>query len=299
MKDKMSTIVAFSALAIFLSLDLRLLHSIRSLESTNQTTITVKYLMLDQINCYVMSPLSRLTEDSLHVSTRMLWLSPNHISLLGVLVAALAARLVMNDSLRVRRLAVVVFLLRQFLDDLDGLVARMRMGLNREKELSLVGTNGYVMDGLCDAIGFTLFLVAVFLQSKKSNKKYVLLTAVDGADSDGHLFRQHLLFGLQLLLSSLLWNRFIDAFHTLLESAPHTEIKLKIFKSYIQLALMLVWRVIGNAHQLMNFLLASVWFARSREFVQSVHVCGFFVLIGLSFVTQIHINDISTFLKHK
>lgn len=53
-------------------------------------------------------------------------LSANAVSILGVLFASAAARMFLSDSLRVRQLGVFMFKVRDYLDSLDGCVARAR-----------------------------------------------------------------------------------------------------------------------------------------------------------------------------
>ena len=272
--------------------------------------LTAKAVMLDHVNAYVMSPLSRRFESLLSLTTRFPQLSANQISYFGVIIALVASKVVTSDSLLVRRLAVLIFLLRQFVDDLDGLVARLRLGVDTRLEVSITGTHGYVVDGVCDGIAFTCFLSALLWQSIKSNKnKYKLLSTHPSRDkltSDSScqsrdsshessttrvLITNHVLFGFQMLLSCVLWNRYIEEFHRILE-IDWTPIKVEIFKSRLQWMIMWMWRCFGNAHQLMNFLLVAVWAGRSQWYVQSVHVLGFAVLIGLAFLTEIHLNDV-------
>jgi len=105
------------------------------------------------------------------------------------------------------------------------------------------------------------------------------------------------LFGLQMAIACVLWNRYIDAFHGLLETQA-TPTTVQILKSRLQFLVMWLWRCYGNAHQLMTFFLIAVWLSRAPSFVQSVHFVGFVALFGLSFLTEIHLNDIETYLKH-
>ena len=50
----------------------------------------------------------------------------NAISILGVIFACAAARMFLSDSLKVRQLGVLMFKIRDYLDSLDGCVARAR-----------------------------------------------------------------------------------------------------------------------------------------------------------------------------
>jgi hypothetical protein len=157
------------------------------------------------------------------------------------------------------------------------------------------GTRGYAVDGICDAIGFALFVAAVFVQSLRSSRSsaYKALSADSEADSRARrlLLRNFALFGLQMAIACVLWNRYIDAFHGLLETQA-TPTTVQILKSRLQFLVMWLWRCYGNAHQLMTFFLIAVWLSRAPSFVQSVHFVGFVALFGLSFLTEIHLNDV-------
>lgn len=92
--------------------------------------------MLDHVNSYILQPLSEQLVAITSFPQALPWLTANHISFLGVLAAMAAAYLVNNDQLYMRRIGVLMFVLRQFLDDLDGLVARFHMGIDTKKQVS-------------------------------------------------------------------------------------------------------------------------------------------------------------------
>ncbi|CAG2113334.1 unnamed protein product [Medioppia subpectinata] len=301
-RQKISVLVLVFVFSLFLVKDIALFRTIQSITFNANTSqpcpqIYAKTVMLDHVNNYIMSPLSREFEDTIHLTARFPSLTANQVSYFGVLVAVVAARVVLSDTLCVRRLAVGLFLVRQFVDDLDGLVARIRIGMDRNVDVSITGTTGYAVDGICDAIGFTVFVVAVFAHSlRNTNYKYKPIIDGDGESRAKRLLlRNYALFGLQMALSCVLWNRYIDVFHRLLEVHPSVT-TVQIFKSRLQWLIMWLWRCYGNAHQLMIFFLMSVWLNRSDQFVQCVHFIGFVALIGLSFLTEMHLNDIENYL---
>lgn len=88
-------------------------------------------------------------------------ITPNMISFFHVFVAILAGRLVAFDSLGYRRVGVVLFQVRTFLDDLDGHVARVKRHIRGER--SEIGTMGYYVDGICDGLGCIALMVGVFV----------------------------------------------------------------------------------------------------------------------------------------
>ncbi|KOX74136.1 putative ATP-dependent RNA helicase DHX35 [Melipona quadrifasciata] len=85
--------------------------------------------MLDHPNHFLLSPLAAIMDDLLHISSSWVWVTPNAISCFHVLIAVLAGKCVSSDSLSYRRLGVILFQARTWLDDLDGHVARKRANI--------------------------------------------------------------------------------------------------------------------------------------------------------------------------
>ncbi len=90
--------------------------------------ISVKVMLVDHNNHYLYYPMgSWLDTDILHISDKMPFITPDMISWSHVCVAAVAGRLLSSELLTHRRLGVILFEVRSFLDSLDGLVARSRI----------------------------------------------------------------------------------------------------------------------------------------------------------------------------
>jgi len=120
--------------------------------------ITVKAILLDHTNHYLFAPLATMFDNVIGFS-RSTFITPNMISFFHVGVACLAGKLVASDSLGYRRLGVLLFQIRTFLDDLDGHVARVRKHIRGER--SEIGTSGYYVDGLCDGLGCIALLLGI------------------------------------------------------------------------------------------------------------------------------------------
>lgn len=88
--------------------------------------------MLDHVNSYILQPLSEQLVEWTNFPSVFPSISANHISYLGVVAALIASRLIFMDM---RRTAVFMFIIRQFLDDLDGLVARFHLGIDTKKQV--------------------------------------------------------------------------------------------------------------------------------------------------------------------
>lgn len=92
--------------------------------------------MLDHLNVYILQPFTERFLELTKLPKRLPWITANQISYLGVLFALIAARSILNQNLSLRRLGVLFFLTRQFLDDLDGYIARYRLGIDARKQVS-------------------------------------------------------------------------------------------------------------------------------------------------------------------
>lgn len=128
--------------------------------------MSIKLMMTDPVDNYLMGPLSEAFADLIDFKRNLLFISANMVSYAGVVAALVAARLVTYDSSTLHKLSFVMFQLRTWLDDLDGVVARSRMGIY--KHVSLSETSGYVVDGLCDAIGFVAYIIGCYIYMKRT-----------------------------------------------------------------------------------------------------------------------------------
>lgn len=121
----------------------------------------MKLMMTDPVDNYLLAPSSDAFVHLFNLRDNFLFITPDSISYAGVLVALVAAKLVSQDSLSSHRLSFVLFQLRTWLDDLDGALARARMGIH--EHVSLEKTRGYVIDGTCDGIGFVAYLFGCYV----------------------------------------------------------------------------------------------------------------------------------------
>ncbi|KAF7492194.1 Ceramide phosphoethanolamine synthase [Sarcoptes scabiei] len=281
--------------------------------------------MLDHLNVYILQPFTERFLELTKLPKRLPWITANQISYLGVLFALIAARSILNQNLSLRRLGVLFFLTRQFLDDLDGYIARYRLGIDARKQISLPNSSGYLVDGICDAVGIILLVMASFLRTLQNRK--TIMESTENFDlspllnktksnyqrilnrmklSFKHLFFYHkrcsnakiFLFHLiEIGISSLLWNYFLIKFHLVMD--PKIEngfqnrslIQRKLFQSPMNLIIMWFWRCL-NPHALTNYLLLSIWLNRTLQYLRFCNKIIVFLLIGLGTISFIHYIDI-------
>lgn len=275
--------------------------------------VTIKSLMLDHTNHYVFAALATLFDRLLALSDST-WISPNLISCFHVFVAILAAKCVASDGLTTRRLGVILFQVRTFLDDVDGHVARQRKHIRGER--SEIGTTGFYVDGICDGLGCIALLIGVFvyLRNNPPRRGYTpmhVLPMVDGNKSECLVYKANITahkvarkvvcFGGQLLLSSFGWNRYISVYQETLERndvQPKQFLRqMIVFRTHLFFCVVWLWRVV-NVHSLLHLLLLAVFCDRIWAFLRYVQYLGFIVLLATICVTEIHVLDVQRFVYH-
>lgn len=316
--------------------------------------VTIKALLLDHTNQYLFAPAATLFDQAIGLSLKQLWISANAISVMHVFVAIAAGRWIAADTLAQRRLGVVAFQVRTFLDDLDGHVARQRRNVRGER--SEVGTAGYYMDGFCDALGCVALLIGIYaylrynpprrgytqlqtvpmvhmsssvqqqpqqqqcgsrcyacIEDEKCSSDYGIgqvecggtttYKAKNGTHkvSGARVARHVLVLGVQLLVSSSGWNRYIALYQELLETndVPREQCDRQTFvlRSQLFFAVTWMWRVV-NVHAMLHAVLLAAFCDRLWWWLRKVQCWGFVVLGVVVFVTEMHAMDVKQFVWH-
>lgn len=131
--------------------------------------MSVKLMMTDPVDNYLLAPLSEAFADMVNFKDNLWFITPNMVSYAGVISALVAAKLVTINSSTAHKLSYLMFQLRTWLDDLDGAVARSRLGIH--KHVSLQKTSGYIVDGVCDAIGFVAYIIGCYIFLKNTIRR--------------------------------------------------------------------------------------------------------------------------------
>lgn len=278
--------------------------------------VTVKAMMLDHTNHYLFAPLATIFDNIVGFSRSHL-ITANMISFFHVLVAVAAGRLIASDSLGYRRIGVVLFQVRTFLDDLDGHVARVKKNVRGER--SEIGTAGYYIDGLCDGLGCIALMIGVFvfLKNNPPRRGYTQLQAIipvttepkNGEGGAGVVYKvkvttkkvakKVLCFSGQLLFSSTAWNRYIALYQDLLERNDVTALQFVrqdfIFKSNMFFLVSWLWRVF-NVHSLLHLLLLNIFCDKLWELLRLIQYVGFVALLVCVCVTEMHVLEVQSFI---
>ena len=165
------------------------------------------------------------------------------------------------------------------------------------------------MDGICDGLGFLVFWFAVFFQSYNrqstaksnvllSNSTYSLLQSQQPtAYYKRRIIKYYLLVLAQMALSSLFWNLFLIKYHRLLDPNlnpgfdTRTPLQDEIFKSSLMFTIMWLWRCL-NPHAYTIYFLIAIWFNQQIQFAKKSSQYFFWVVLGTSFLCEVHFQDI-------
>ncbi|CAG7724947.1 unnamed protein product [Allacma fusca] len=216
-------------------------------------------------------------------------------------------------------IGVALFEFRNFLDELDGTVAKATHNCG---ECSL----GYYVDGISDLVGTILLLVAMqkFLKNRRAKHiEYSLISVPTSSNGRHNAVKEnhsaqvaHCLYetflspfkkgannhpsltvwvGIQLLINSMSWNRYILLFTKLFEvqsdglSSPVAEVYLRHPFTYVTF---LAWRVF-SVHSVVEIVLLSVFFDKMAEMIALLSSLGWVFLSSTILMTELLVYSIS------
>ncbi|TGZ57454.1 ceramide phosphoethanolamine synthase-like isoform X1 [Temnothorax longispinosus] len=286
-------------------------------------TVTVKAMMLDHPNHYILSPLASLVDYLLGISRSWTWLTPNAISVSHVIIAIIGARCITRSSLFSRQVGVVLFQVRAWMDDLDGHVARTRLNIKGEK--SDVGSIGFFVDGICDALGCIALIVALFVFLRRNANdcanyerpvRAPLLPSLPHSAVASNSYRKSPLYNMLIVslhfsLISIAWNRYISLYQDLLEidnknippidREDFYDRQTVVYRSSAFWAVTLAWKMF-NFHAMMDYMLLAIFLpgnlrCRIQEYVRLTWWQIPAILSVLTFISELHYVNAYAYVK--
>merc|ERR1711892_803920 len=121
-------------------------------------------MMLPPTIQFIDEPLAYLT---VHYTAIASYISPNAMSLIGVGVAAFAAKFFVKDELRYRQFGVFLFKIRDYIDGLDGSIFREQSNSHALGHVANTSSFGWAVDRVCDGFGDLLRFIAFGIVLKK------------------------------------------------------------------------------------------------------------------------------------
>ncbi|KAL1516903.1 hypothetical protein ABEB36_000737 [Hypothenemus hampei] len=273
--------------------------------------VTVKAVLLDHTNYYIFAPLVTIVDQLLHISD-ISFITPNAISFFHVFVAILSGKCVSSGNLAYRRIGVILFEFRTWLDDMDGHVARVRKHIKGER--SEIGTAGYYIDGICDALGCTALVIGIliFFKNNPPRRGYMQLPTSNTDTKDSlycgkvvamkKVLKKLGFFVIQMILSSAAWNRYIALYQDLLERPNVGPFEFdrqdEILTSSFFYAISWLWRVV-NIHNIVHCLLLAIFCDKLWEFLCYIQYLGFGILFSVICATELHFIEAKNYVLSK
>jgi len=206
--------------------------------------LSVKLLMTAPTNHYIISLTSEYFEEFTHFAKVFSFITPNMVSFTHLFLGFVSAKFVTSESLRQRRLGVVVFEIRMWLDVYDGIIYRVHRGevlyqSNRE-------SMGYFVDILCDTTaGMALCFGVLFYLWKTSQTRIVTLPdylprskseengiahsapgeKIREKNPKSFIFIKVMCFGLCMALVGMTWDKTVEKSANLFETKMDTTIQ--------------------------------------------------------------------------
>lgn len=285
--------------------------------------LSVKLLMTDHTTHYVITPLSEYFDKITKFSKIFYFITPNMITITHLIVGFVAAKFVFSDSLHSRRIGVILYEFRSFLDAFDGTVYRSRAA--NKLYVSDHNNLGFWVDSFCDTLsGFFLcfaVLFALYWKIPPQQEAAVLpwtsdddvkhqknggfsiethTTRSTGGYSKMFIFWRTLCFGMILGLSSSMWDqtllKYNEVFMTKFEQVEQTALQSQELHSASTWTIIWLWRVL-EGQALLQMICVAIFIDKIWEFLTFIQYLGFVVVGLLVIVSNYHAYHIKQMLQ--
>jgi len=159
-----------SVMCYYLAMDITLYRTIQSVNLVNEhrtpgelwspfRPLSVKLIMQDPTTHYVLTPISEYFNEITHFSQVFYFITPNMVTFTHVFLAIISIKFLYSDSLKSRRIGVLIYEARSLLDCFDGTVYRAQSAQkNYESHHSELG---FWVDSTSDTLGGFLLMFSV------------------------------------------------------------------------------------------------------------------------------------------
>ncbi|XP_060066725.1 ceramide phosphoethanolamine synthase-like [Ylistrum balloti] len=280
--------------------------------------LSVKLLMTAPTNHYVISLTTEYFDEYTQLSKIFYFITPNMISATHLALGFLSGKFVASESLRRRRIGVLIFELRLWLDVYDGVVYRSHKGFHgyRSNRRNL----GFVVDTVCDTtsgialcFGVLFFLWKFQVQknqttslpfTKSSENGTALSTDVEKPYQQkyprNHIFYKVLCFGLMLALTGMTFDKTTEAFgrlfNTKMETSLEEDQQTEALHTLTTWVVFYCWRLI-EAQAMLQYLLLAIFLDKTWEFICFIQYSGYGMLFLVNVMSQLQIRNVRHLLR--
>ncbi|XP_005109364.1 ceramide phosphoethanolamine synthase isoform X2 [Aplysia californica] len=285
------------------------------------THLSVKSLMNDHTSQYIISPSAEYFDYFTHFSTVFSFITPNIISFTHLFLGFLSGKFVASENLHDRRIGVVIFQVRTWLDAFDGVVYRSQSNTHLQFQ-SVRNTAGYYIDTTCDAIGgvFLSFGILFYLWKRFDPYKQELPSwnkaqeagVKTGLPSNGHslgglretyskkyLFWKVFCYGLCLACAGKFWDLIVGDFKDTLQvpiKDPETsQLQFQLCHSTTTVFIFYLWRIL-EGQALLQYILIPICLDKIWEFLNYTQYILLVIIVGLYIISLLYIRHLRTLL---
>ncbi|XP_059152616.1 ceramide phosphoethanolamine synthase-like [Physella acuta] len=281
------------------------------------THLSIKGLLNDHPSQFIIAPSTEYFELLTHFSSVFYFISPNMISAAHLICGFLSGKLMSSDHLYDRRIGVVLFEFRTWLDAFDGTVHRAQAGLHLQYH-SNHSTSGYIIDSTFDTLGGCFLSFGIFFYllkrfrspkspppawPKQENSIEVGVEEPVRTCSDGYsvkyLFWKAFSFGLCLGVAAKGWDQavedFSQVFQVQLENPTKSLLQFNLCHSYSSIILFYLWRLFGG-QSILNYILIAIYMDKTWEFLRYTQWILLGVASVLFAVTTLYIHHVKGLL---
>ncbi|XP_076447147.1 ceramide phosphoethanolamine synthase-like [Babylonia areolata] len=278
--------------------------------------LSVKALICDHTTQYIIGPSAEYFDAFTHFSTVFYFISPNMISFFHLFLAMVCFRLVSSEDLQTRRMGVLLFEFRSWLDSLDGVVYRSHSNTKGVFQ-SARSTMGYYVDIFSDLLGgvFLMFGVLYYLfkrfdpakQSQlpwKSSEAGAIANSGMGGAATAYTKKQLLwkclCWGVAVAFAGKFWDNMIDDFKHIYETPladPHmAALQFESCHSITNIVFMWVWRLV-EGQAMLQYILLAIYLDKIWEFLNLVQYLAASVIISLYIISILYARHMRALLQ--
>ncbi|CAG5128320.1 unnamed protein product [Candidula unifasciata] len=323
-------------LLYFLIMDIFLFTRYRSVNLVNEakigdrsevyspfTHLTVKAIISDHLRHYFFTPTAEYFNTVTSFATVFSFISPNMVSIFHLVCAFISGKFIASENLNDRRIGVVLYFFRTWLDSLDGIVYRTQAGRHLQYN-SVYSSFGYFVDAFFDTLGGIFLSVGVLFYlfkrfgSDASANLPVWMKISDSSAvahplTNGHavgskretysyryLFLKVLSYGIALAVAGICWDRavkgFSEVFQVQIDDPSLSVLQFETSHSYFTLLLFFIWRFISG-QTVLNYLLIAIYMDKIWEFLKCTQWVLLLITLPLYTVTVIYLQNIHNKLR--
>ncbi|CAF0999343.1 unnamed protein product [Rotaria sordida] len=275
-------------------------------------SLSIKKMMVGQITQYVRSPLAEYVESNLHFTYYFPSISVNIISIFHCFLSLISIKFFSSELLFQRRIGILIFEFRNFLDCLDGVVFRAHIKNSHYK--SYHDNFGFYIDSLSDVFGGICLIIGCLLYFYKQRPFRSIIHQVNQSlstrlsrsndneneeidliilniddeqkkipsinDMNNNIFKTNgrififlSLFTLRYALAAIFWDR--------------DTLQLTILHSPLTILIFYLWRYL-SAISIQDYLIIAIFFDRTSEFIHKANMLGWISLLITIFLTELH-----------